>query len=287
MIESLPRFIREKAAILEASGVSSPRAEVELILCHLLKVDRLHLFLDAGESLNGEILCEFDKILTRRLTRYPLQYILGESWFYGRRFAVDEAVMVPTPETELLCENAIRFVRSRKPASPRVLDVGVGSGVISVTVALEIPDAMVTALDISSSALEVAKRNAADLGASDRIEFRESNFFSSLRADERFDLILSNPPYIAEKDYAGLPPEVHADPKLALTSGPDGLDAVRVIVREAPKYLAQGGRIMFEIGYDQSELVSKLTASDSRYQSIVILKDLNDIDRLVILGCDE
>jgi release factor glutamine methyltransferase len=287
VIESLPKFIREKALILEAAGVSSPRPEVELILCHLLKVDRLHLFLDAGESLSDSILAEFDKIIERRLTRYPLQFILGEAWFYGRRFAVNEAVMAPTPETELLCENAIRFVRSRKIASPRVLDMGVGSGVISVTMAMEIPDSAVTALDISPEAIEVARGNARDLGAGNRVEFRRSDYFSAVRPEERFDLILSNPPYIAEKDYAGLPPEVLADPKLALTSGHDGLEAVRVILRDGPNYLAPGGRIMFEIGYDQSERVSQLTSSDSRYRSILILKDLNDIDRVVMLGCDE
>jgi release factor glutamine methyltransferase len=284
--QSLAKFIAEKAALLESAGIEQGGAEVELILCHLLGVGRLELVLHGMEKMTPDLLAQFDDIIAQRTRRFPLQFILGESWFYGRKFKVTPAVMAPTPETELLCEAAIGFAAKNRLKSPRLLDIGTGSGVIALTVASEIPGASVVALDVSSDALEVAKENAATFGLSQRVEFRLSDLFSSIQTDEQFDLILSNPPYIAEPDYAGLPPEVLADPKVAMTSGPEGLDIIRMILGEAPKYLKPSGRIMFEIGYDQANRVAALTGDDSRYHSISILRDLNDIDRVVILGCD-
>ena len=286
MTDQFARFISDKAGILAEVGIDRAKAEIELILCHLLEVDRLHLYLDGSALLTDTVLARFDEIIKRRATRYPLQYILEEAWFYGRKFYVSPAVMVPAPETEVLCETAIGFVREKKVGKPRVLDLGVGSGVIAVTLAMELDDCSIIAVDISWEVIQVAKRNADELGATDKIKFRQSDFFSSISEGEKFDLILSNPPYVSEKEYQALPPEVLADPKSALLAGEDGLDAIRIILREAPNYLAKGGRIIFEIGYEQSRAVADLTESDNRYQSIVIIKDLNDIDRVIILSCD-
>lgn len=287
MTDRLAGLISLKAGILEEAGIDQARVEIELILCHLMKIDRLHLYLDGPSLLTGSIQSRLDEIVKQRATHYPLQYILEEAWFYGRKFHVSPAVMVPTPETEVLCETTIGFVHEKSLPKPRILDLGVGSGVIAVTLAKELGDCVILAVDCSQEALAIAKRNATDLGTVDTIEFRQSDFFSAIAANEKFDLILSNPPYISEKEYETLPPEVLADPKTALLAGKDGLDAIRVIVREAPKYLAPGGRIIFEIGYRQAKLVADLTEADDRYQSIVIIKDLNDIDRVVILSCDK
>jgi release factor glutamine methyltransferase len=284
-VKHLPQYIALQAAILEQAGIESAASEVEWILCHVLDVDRLHLYLYGATLLNDENRNRVDEIVARRVTRHPLQYILEESWFYGRKFFVSPAVMVPTPETELLCEHAIKLLAHQAGHAPRILDVGVGSGVIAVTMALEVPSAQIVALDISTEALAVARRNANDLCRCFRIEFRQSDFFSAVRENERFDLIMSNPPYIAEPDYAGLQPEVLADPKIAMTAGTEGLDAIRKIVERAPDHLAPGGRLMFEIGYNQAEKVARLTERDPRYESIDILRDLNDIDRIVILSC--
>lgn len=286
MTDQLARFISRKAGILAETGIDRAKAEVELILCHLLEVDRLHLYLDGSALLTDAVIARFDEIIKRRTTRYPLQYILEEAWFYDRKFYVSPAVMVPAPETEVLCETAIGFVREKKVAKPRLLDLGVGSGVIAVTLAMELDNCSIVVVDISREVIQVARRNADELGVADRIEFRRSDFFSSISEGEKFDLILSNPPYVSEKEYQVLPPEVLADPKSALLAGEDGLDAIRVILRQAPSYLAKGGRIIFEIGYHQGAAVADLTESDERYQSIVIIKDLNDIDRVVILSCD-
>ncbi len=286
MTDKLARFISNKAGILAEAGIDRAKAEIELILCHLLEVDRLHLYLDGSALLTDAVIARLDEIIKRRVTRYPLQYILEEAWFYGRKFYVSPAVMVPAPETEVLCETAIGFVREKKVAKPCILDLGVGSGVIAVTLARELDDCSIIAVDISREVIFVARRNADELGAADKIKFRRSDFFSSISEGEKFDLILSNPPYVSEKEYQALPPEVLADPKSALLAGKDGLDAIRIILREAPNYLAKGGRIMFEIGYNQGATVANLTESDERYQSIVIIKDLNDIDRVIILSCD-
>lgn len=286
-ITHLPKFISERATVLEAAGVDSAAAEIEWILCHVLEVDRLNLYLHGVELLNHERIEQIDRIVERRATRYPLQYILEESWFYGRKFFVSPAVMAPTPETELLCEQAIRFLRTRETCCPRALDVGVGSGVIAVTVALEVPTSHVIALDISPEALAVARRNGSQLCRGFRIEFRQSNLFAAVRDSERFDVIVSNPPYIAEPDYPTLMPEVLADPKIAMTAGEEGLDIIKVLVAKAPDHLAPGGRLMFEIGYGQAEKVAKLTEQDERYDSISILRDLNNIDRIVILSCKD
>ena len=286
-ITHLPKFISERATVLEAAGVDSAAAEIEWILCHVLEVDRLNLYLHGVELLNHERIEQIDRIVERRATRYPLQYILEESWFYGRKFFVSPAVMAPTPETELLCEQAIKFLRTRETCCPRALDVGVGSGVIAVTVALEVPTSHVIALDISPEALAVARRNGSQLCRGFRIEFRQSNLFAAVRDSERFDVIVSNPPYIAEPDYPTLMPEVLADPKIAMTAGEEGLDIIKVLVAKAPDHLAPGGRLMFEIGYGQAEKVANLTEQDERYDSISILRDLNNIDRIVILSCKD
>ncbi len=287
MTERIQKFISDQAERLTAVGIERAKGEIETILCHLLDCERLHLYMHGIELINEDIRTRLEAIMEKRLTRYPIQYILEEAWFYGRKFFVSPAVMVPTPETELLCETAIRYVQQHRIESPRILDIGVGSGVISVTMALELPDCEIVALDISPNAIEVAERNANELGGSAKIEFRESDFFEAVRSDEQFDLILSNPPYINDSEYDDLPPEVKADPKISLTSGDDGLDAVREILKKAPDHLSAKGRLIFEIGYDQAEMVARLTENDDRYKSIAILKDYNDWDRLVVLSCEK
>lgn len=280
---NLTGVIQQAAVRLRAAGIDAAEAEAEIILCHLLLTERLQMYLEGANKITPEILAKFEAIVTKRETRYPLQFILGEQYFYGRRFFVNESVMIPTPETELLCENAVRYLNLIDTDAPAVLDVGTGAGVIAVTVALEAPQVRMTALDISADALEVARKNASDLGASD-ITFRESDLFSALDAGERFDLVLSNPPYIADGEYDGLPPEVKADPRIALTSGERGLDIIKRLIAEAPKHLKPGGKFMFEIGYDQAEWIAEIVEADERYRSHVLQKDLNDIDRLFILS---
>jgi len=242
--------------------------------------------MNGAELLNEEAVKRCDAVIDRRRERYPLQFILEEAWFYGRKFYVNPSVMAPTPETEVLCENALEFLKLVGKEKARILDVGVGSGVISVTMTAEAPGATVVALDISPEALEVARRNAHDLGVADRIELRQSDYFAALKRDEQFDLILSNPPYIRDDEYPTLQKEVLCDPKIAMTSGPDGLDAIRAIMQGGPEHLARRGRIMFEIGYGQTNAIEELFREDRRYTEMRTFRDLAGLDRIVMLSCD-
>jgi len=278
------RLIKEAEQKLRDAGIEAAATEVEIILETILDVERVAVYLHGWELIDNIILEKFHSIVERRATRYPLQYILGEAYFYGRRFLVNPDVMVPTPETELLCELAINYVNNEKIETPHILDIGTGSGVIAVTVACELTGSWVTAADISPGALTMARKNAAMHEAASRISFVISDLYKNVPTDQKFDLILSNPPYISEGEYDGLPPEVLADPKISLTSGDEGLDTIKKLIDRAPDFLAEKGRLMFEIGYDQPEKISRLTEKDERYRSLMIIKDLNDIDRVVILS---
>jgi release factor glutamine methyltransferase len=277
-------LIREAGERLKASGVDSPAAEVEIILEYLLEIERLEVYLNGAILMDKMMTDQFNKIIEKRSTRYPLQYILGETYFYGRRFLIDPDVMVPTPETELLCELSSNHVKNENIEAPQILDLGTGSGVIAVTLGCELPSAWITAVDISQAALAVARKNAALHGTSGRIRFMKSDLFGVLETDEKFDLILCNPPYIAESEYRDLPPEVQADPMISLVSGVEGLDMIKRLIDQAPDYLSDGGRLMFEVGYNHSDKVAAISEADRRYRSFSIIKDLNDIDRVIILS---
>ncbi len=265
-------------------GIYSAAAEVEIIMEYLLEVDRLQIYLHGAELIDEKILGRFEDIIKKRETRYPLQYILGEAYFYGRRFVISPDVMVPTPETELLCELAISYIKNEKIMAPEILDIGVGSGVISVTMAAELPNAKITAVDLSEGAIKIARENARDHVVNTQIEFLQSDCFKNIKKHNRFDLILSNPPYISESEYNDLPPEVLADPKISLVSGEAGMDMIKQLILQAPEYLKPNGRLMFEIGYNQAELVSHASEKDLRYRSLAIMRDLNDVDRVAILS---
>lgn len=279
---NLNRLIADTAARLKEVGIDDGAAEAELILCELLDFDRLHLYLNGPSLLDDQLLRKFQDVIEKRVKRYPLQYILGSAWFFGRKFVVNEAVMAPTPETEFLLDLVLRGARNGKLPYPKLLDVGCGSGVIAISAKLENPNMEVTALDISAAALKVTRRNAARFEIDDQLRLIESDLFASLEKNERFDIIASNPPYIADSDYDGLPPEVKADPKRALLGGEKGLDIISRLISEAPGYLHQSGFLMFEMGYNQAEEVLEMVKRNGRYVDCTLIKDLNDIDHMAV-----
>jgi len=266
------------------AGIDSPATEVEIILEYLLDVERIDIYLHGHELIDNGLVKKFLDMIKKRTTRYPLQYILGEAYFYGRKFIVNDSVMIPTPETEILCDLAIGYIKNEGIEFAEILDLGVGSGVIAVTMAAELQSSWITATDISQAAIQVARKNAAIYEVENRIRFIRSDLFSAVPPDQKYDLILSNPPYIAEYEYKTLPPEVLADPKLALVSGDDGLNIIRAMIDKAPEYLKGKGRLMFEIGYDQGEKIADITERDERYRTFSIVKDMNDINRVVVLS---
>jgi len=278
------QLLKESAEKLNKAGIDAGVAEVEIILEKLLDIERIDVHLHGARLLTDSLLDKFHKIIKKRRTRYPLQYILGEAYFYGRRFLVNPAVMVPTPETELLCELAVNYVKNENFETVEILDIGTGSGVICVTVACELENSWLTAIDKTQSAIGMARKNAALYGVGSKINFIKSDLFSALDPENKYDLILSNPPYISEGEYKRLPPEVLADPKISLVSGVEGLDIIKELINKAPNYLKDNGRLMFEIGYNQGERIKELTRNNEHYRSFTIFKDLNNIDRVVILS---
>ena len=239
------------AARLEAAGVPDARLDAELLLARVLEEDRLKMRLDGIRTLEDEQEQRFDALIARRQTREPLQYIEGEAAFMGLTFRVAPGVLIPRQDTEILCEEAL----SRMKPGARVLDVGTGSGALAVSLARLGRDAQVTAVDVSDTALAIARDNARRLGA--QVRFVKSDCFAAL-AGERFDLIVSNPPYISREEMETLMPEVQREPELALAGGEDGLDFYRRIAREAPAHLLPGGCLLFEIGWRQRDAVSAL-----------------------------
>lgn len=231
------------------------RLEARILLGHALGVGRAWLIAHENDAIPDVALAVYGKLLARRLAGEPVAYLLGEKEFFGRTFKVNPAVLIPRPETELLVELALdRLAPGRHT---RVLDLGTGSGCIAITLALERPDCEVVAAERSEAALAVAEANARRLGA--RLEFHAGSWFDALpEGTAKFDLILSNPPYIAGED-----PHLAAlahEPAHALAAGADGLDDIRAIVSGAARHLADGGLLMFEHGWDQGGACRELLA---------------------------
>jgi release factor glutamine methyltransferase len=229
-----------------------PPAEARLLLGHLLTRPAAWLEAHREELLSTEQLAQFREWVARRAAGEPVAYLLGSREFYGRDFAVTPAVLIPRPETELLVEVALRKVGAGGTA--KILDLGTGSGCIAITLALESP-AQVTAVDISPAALAVAKKNAAQRAAS--VDFIESDWYAAL-SPAQFDLIVANPPYVAADDRHLAEGDLRFEPLQALTDQADGLAALRCIVADAPRWLADGGWLFFEHGYDQGVAVFDL-----------------------------
>jgi release factor glutamine methyltransferase len=282
---SIADALREAAEVLRTSGVAEARREAGSLLSHAVARDRTFLITHADESLTAEQLRSFRSTVERRAAGEPLQYITGAQEFYGLDFEVNENVLIPRPETELLVETALELLRGAD--SPLVCDVGTGSGCIAVSLVHAREDARAFALDVSPAALEVAARNAARWRVADRISFLVSDCFDALapagHGGARFDLVASNPPYIAEEDLEGLQREVREhEPRAALTPGGDGLSVIRRLVSEAPRYLKEGGHLLMEIGFDQHERVAALI--DPRVWTLLDIRlDLQGIPRAVAL----
>jgi release factor glutamine methyltransferase len=236
-----------------------PAAEAKLLLCHVASVSATHVAAYPEQQLPSGQVVQFMSLVSRRMAGEPIAYLVGSREFYGREFRVTPAVLIPRPETELLVDTALskvsRDVTGGNPrgSTARVLDLGAGSGCVAITLAKEL-GVEVMAVDVSSDALAVACDNAERLGA--RVKFIESDWFAAVEG--QFDLIVGNPPYVAEGDAHLSAGDLRFEPMTALSSGSDGLASIRRIVTEAPRYLAPGGWLFLEHGYDQAEAVRAL-----------------------------
>jgi release factor glutamine methyltransferase len=262
-----------------ARGISSPRLDAELLVARALGTDRVGLYLDLNRPLVDGELNAIRPLVARRREREPVAYILGQRDFYGRRFKVTPAVLIPRPDTETLVEHALACIPEN--AECRVLDVGTGSGAIAVTIAIERPLAIVTATDISEAALNVAAENAERLGVASRIRFERADL---LRDAEQYDVIVSNPPYVARAELKTLEAEIREhEPMTALEAGEDGLDVIKALLSAAESATASGAQMLIEIGAGQAVSVVDFAVERTTWQPIAVYPDLNRIQRVVHL----
>jgi len=262
-------FFKEK-------NLENPRLNAELIISHVLGLKRLDLYMKFDQIVSTSDRNKIKEFIKRRNLQEPLQYILGETEFYGHKFRVDTSVLIPRPETESLVEKIIHDIG----ISRSILEIGTGSGCIAITLAKELPEVQIDAVDLSSEALVTASSNA-KLNEVE-VTFFCSDIFSAV--ENKYDIIVSNPPYISSDSYKELSSEIKDhEPSMALLSEEKGLFFYRKILEEASDYLTPGGRIFFEIGYDQSERI-KLIAEKTGFKNIETIKDLNGFDRIMIIG---
>lgn len=276
---------------LRAVGIDSARLDAEVLLALAAGISRTGLYGQLRAPASSDVQTHFTALLDRRARREPIAYITGLQEFWSLSFAVTPAVLVPRPETELLVELARQSADPDAPDSGApdgesegrwICDVGAGSGCIAVALAQELPDARVVAVDISAAALAVAARNAAVHGVADRIYCIESDLFDGLDPGTRFDMIVSNPPYLTPDDF--ISPELAFEPRAALAGGTDGLDVVRRLVAATPARLRAGGRLIMEIGRGQEGAVRAL-AGAAGLIDIRIVPDLAGIPRVLVAHC--
>ena len=251
-----------------------PVLETRMLLTHALGLTRIQLITQSETRLNAQQAQRCNELITRRVQGEPMAYILGEREFFGRMFKVNPAVLIPRPDTELLVELALQFM----PAQASVLDLGTGSGAIAISIAAERPDCQVLASDISLAALDVARSNALALLANKNINFIQSDWYTQIPA-QSFDCIVSNPPYIVKEDAHLTQGDLRFEPINALTDHDDGLSAYRTIINGAATYLKDGGRLLFEHGYDQAEAVQELLRTQG-FSEVQSWQDLAGIWRV-------
>jgi release factor glutamine methyltransferase len=261
-------------------GIDSPRLTIEELLGHVLSASRLQLYMDLHRPLEHGELDHLRELVKRRDARIPLQHLLGIEEFRGLRFKVDGRALIPRPETELLVEACLERLPADLPAT--ALELGIGSGVIGLSLLVARPALHLVAIELSSEAAALARENAERLEVAARLDLREGNLFAPLKAGERFDLMVSNPPYVATDVIAGLEPEVRDhDPHLALDGGADGLEILRRIVAEAGAWLRPKGQLALEIGDDQGSAVRALLEA-AGFESLEIRKDYAELDRIAL-----
>ncbi len=269
----------------QSREIDSPRLTAEILLAHVLGMERIDLYARFDQPLSREELSRLKSLIQRRVDREPTAYIIGQKEFMGFDLSVTPAVLIPRPETEVLVEAALEFLPEAFNSAPRrVIDIGTGSGALIIALARMRPGHYFYAIDLSPAAVELARTNAAAMGI-DAIEFLTGDLFAPVASHpEKYDLVVSNPPYIPAGAIGKLPPEIKRyEPMTALDGGPDGLAIIRRIISLMPSYLAPGGRLMTEIAWDQADAVSRLAAETGNFESITFVRDYAGHERVAIM----
>lgn len=265
---------------LGGKGVENPRLDAEVLLSHILGKDRLYLYVNFDQPLQLQELSLFRETVKQRALRVPVAYITGHKEFMGLDFMVDDNVLVPRPDTEILVETALERLKGLE--NPQIADIGTGSGAIIVSVLEKYAGAFGMAVDISPKSLAVAKNNAVHHAVADRLEFACGDLLEPLQG-RVFDAILSNPPYIPAPDIASLEPEVRREPLLALNGGTDGLDFYRRLIYGGEQLLKPQGFMMLELGIGQAAVLPDLIKESAKLKIEKIVKDYAGIDRVAVL----
>ncbi len=272
---------------LKQKEIYNSRLDAEVLLAHLLKVDRLHLYLNLDQPLTEEEISGYRSVIRRRSLREPLQYITGLQEFWSLEFMVNSEVLIPRPETELLVEQALARMKGpqvSRNGDSKVLDLGTGCGAVAISVAKELEEVDLWATDISAGALEVARLNSERHGVSERIEFIQGDLWEPFSdCPIAFDIILSNPPYIASEDFSQLPPEVRDyEPRQALDGGKGGMYYIEKILKEGIDYLKEGGWLIVEMAPDQTQEALEITGQIRGYGQKERVKDYSHQYRVVL-----
>ena len=275
----IKEVIRKGMIKLKTNGVDEPNVKARLLMQYILKKPREYILVYDKEELTLRQEVNYFKGIKKLIEGVPLQHITKSQEFMKLNFYVDQDVLIPRPDTEILVEEVIKI--AKKVGAKKILDLCTGSGAIAVSLAKYIPNSKLTGVDISSKALRIAKLNARNNNVEDRITFISSNLFDNV-PEEKYDIIVSNPPYIKSKIIKTLNKDVQNEPKIALDGGFDGLDFYRKIIKKADEYLKFGGFLCLEIGFDQREEVMKLIEEEGKFQNTYSKKDLYDNDRIVI-----
>ena len=277
---NIREILQQTTLSFAESGLGTPRLDAEVLLSHCLGADRTGLYSNEEEQIDEELREEFRRLVARRRQGEPIAYIVREKEFWSLSFEVDDRVLVPRPETEIIVEEVLAICKAVKGKVLRILEIGAGSGVISVSLASELKEALFWATDISEGALAVAERNAARHGVSGRITFLRGDLFAPVSGS--FHIIVSNPPYIPEDEFDGLPPDIRQfEPRVALVGGSDGIEVHRKLIRQAVSFLEEGGWIFLEIGAGQRRRTEQILKTVGSYDEIGFRKDYGGADRVV------
>lgn len=281
------RLLHWTTEFFTRKSLDSPRLCAELLLAHVIGCERMRLYMETERPAAPEELKTLRGLVERAGRHEPVQYLLGEAWFYTRPFAVTPAVLIPRPATERIVEEVLQTARAgaQQETAMTVIDIGTGSGILAVTLAAVLPAARIIATDICAEALAVARGNAARHGVTDRIEFVEGSLLEPLadrRPPVRADVLVSNPPYISDSEWDDVAPNVRDyEPALALRAGADGLDILRPLIAEAHHFIRPGGRLLLEIAASQEAAVNSLAAVNPALSSVRVLKDYEDLPRVL------
>ena len=275
---NIEEILKKEINNLKKNNIENSTLKAKILLANILKVKKEYLLIHSEEQVKQEDKIKYENCIKELIKGKPLQYITNKQEFMGLNFYVDENVLIPQPDTEILVEKAIEIAETTQ--KNKILDMCTGSGCIAISLAKKINNAQITAVDISNSALNVANKNAINNNVENKIKFINSDMFNNI--EEKFDIIVSNPPYIETETINKLEIEVQNEPHVALDGGIDGLKFYKIIANNAFEYLNENGYLLLEIGYNQQESVTQLLQDTGKYKNIETIKDLGGNYRVVI-----